>query len=336
MTASLPSRRAGGVRPLHHHRAHDDRRRRPADHLARDAVLQAGRPVIDVTTGLGYPKKANDARANPLVSLLFSDPTGSGLERPADGARTGHGRGRRQRPRGQPGALRPRVGREAPGDREDDAARAAPALPVAGTSRGSTSASGRSASTSGREGDVAAEPQLFDAHMEEVRSGHSEEHERFHADPVGGASTWDAKLAELGTTLSDRRPVDRVPGRLSVLDPRPGRVDAASRWIRIDGAPAGIPLQPGLACLTAHAPQRRIHVATELPGPRRPRVRATAGGCLSRASSSGGSRRRRAGSRCCAPTPPRRGASGAPPSASSPGAPEWRTRCPRARRRSAR
>src|ERR1700754_315693 len=38
-----------------------------------------GDPCIDVTTGLGYPKKADDAQANPLVSLLFSDPTGSGL-----------------------------------------------------------------------------------------------------------------------------------------------------------------------------------------------------------------------------------------------------------------
>src|SRR5690348_17028530 len=41
-----------------------------------------GAPCIDVTTGLGYPKKANDARANPLVALLFSDPTGSGLDSP--------------------------------------------------------------------------------------------------------------------------------------------------------------------------------------------------------------------------------------------------------------
>src|SRR6201985_4028469 len=41
-----------------------------------------GDPCIDVTTGLGSPKKANDARANPLVSLLFSDPTGSGLRDP--------------------------------------------------------------------------------------------------------------------------------------------------------------------------------------------------------------------------------------------------------------
>src|ERR1700749_1744697 len=41
-----------------------------------------GDPCIDVTTGLGYPKKADDARANPLVSLLFSDPTGSGMTAP--------------------------------------------------------------------------------------------------------------------------------------------------------------------------------------------------------------------------------------------------------------
>ena len=38
---------------------------------------------IDVTTGLGYPKKARDAQHNGHVSLLFSDPTGSELERPS-------------------------------------------------------------------------------------------------------------------------------------------------------------------------------------------------------------------------------------------------------------
>src|SRR3954453_7550752 len=37
---------------------------------------------VDVTTGLGYPKKARDAERNPKVSLLFSDPTGSGIADP--------------------------------------------------------------------------------------------------------------------------------------------------------------------------------------------------------------------------------------------------------------
>ena len=41
-----------------------------------------GGPTIDVNTGLGYPKKADDAARNPRVALLFSDPTGSGLESP--------------------------------------------------------------------------------------------------------------------------------------------------------------------------------------------------------------------------------------------------------------
>src|SRR5918999_4747156 len=39
-----------------------------------------GDGAIDVTTGLGYPKKADDAARNPRVSLLFSDPTGSGID----------------------------------------------------------------------------------------------------------------------------------------------------------------------------------------------------------------------------------------------------------------
>src|SRR5437016_1827888 len=43
---------------------------------------EPGAGAIDVTTGLGYPKKADDAAANPQVALLFSDPTGCGLEDP--------------------------------------------------------------------------------------------------------------------------------------------------------------------------------------------------------------------------------------------------------------
>ena len=42
---------------------------------------EQGAATIDVTTGIGYPKKADDAKRNPRVALLFSDPTGSGVER---------------------------------------------------------------------------------------------------------------------------------------------------------------------------------------------------------------------------------------------------------------
>src|SRR3954452_337528 len=40
---------------------------------------RANEGCIDVTTGVGYPKKADDAARNPRVALLFSDPTGSGI-----------------------------------------------------------------------------------------------------------------------------------------------------------------------------------------------------------------------------------------------------------------
>jgi hypothetical protein len=41
-----------------------------------------GADSISITTGIGFPKKADDAAANPKVSLLFSEAKGSGLQRP--------------------------------------------------------------------------------------------------------------------------------------------------------------------------------------------------------------------------------------------------------------
>ena len=38
--------------------------------------------AVDVSTGLTYPAKAERSRRDPRTALLFSDPTGSGMERP--------------------------------------------------------------------------------------------------------------------------------------------------------------------------------------------------------------------------------------------------------------
>lgn len=96
-------------------------------------------------------------------------------------------------------------------------------------------------------GDIAAEPQLYDAHMEEVRSGHSEEPNRYHADPAGGASTWSDRFAELDTGVLAITSPDGFPFAVRV----PVHVDTDARRIMIEGAPTGIPFQPGLACLSA-------------------------------------------------------------------------------------
>jgi hypothetical protein len=104
------------------------------------------------------------------------------------------------------------------------------------------------------EGDVASEPQLYGTHMEEVRSGHSEEPERFHASPEGGAGRWDPRIAQLGSTavLSLVSP-DGFPFAVRV----PIEPDEATGLIRIGGGPTAVPFQPGLACLSAGGGQVR-------------------------------------------------------------------------------
>lgn len=211
-----------------------------------------GAPCIDVTTGLGLPKKANDARANPFVSLLFSDPTGSGIERASmvlvQGSADVDDRDLE--------ANRQRYATES-ADKLPAVARLLPPEPLR---RFFAWYFARIYIHVRPErvyvwpgGDASVEPQLFDAHMEEVRSGHSEEPDRFHASPGGDAGVWHPRLRELGTrhqtaVLSIVSP-DGFPFSLRV----PVSVEEAARWIRIGGELTGVPLQPGLACLAAHA-----------------------------------------------------------------------------------
>ncbi len=212
---------------------------------------RAGDPCIDVTTGLGYPKKATDARNNPLVSLLFSDPTGSGLSDPpmvlVQGTAEVDDR--------DLDANRDRYARESieklpatvklhPPDRVKRF------LSWYYTRIYIHVRPERVYVWPG--GDVTAEPVLHDSHLEEVRSGHSEEPERFHAAPEGGTSAWDPRIHELGTTYPTAVLSIVSPDGFPFTARVPVHVDGASRWIRIDANPESIPLQAGLACLTAH------------------------------------------------------------------------------------
>jgi hypothetical protein len=112
-------------------------------------------------------------------------------------------------------------------------------------------------------GDVGSEPLLYDAHMEEVRSGHSEEPDRYHAGPEGGAGAWDPRIGEIGSkaVLSLISP-DGFPFAVRV----PVEADEPARVIRIGGAPTAVPFQPGLACLSGGDVQVRGDLVYAEPG----------------------------------------------------------------------
>jgi hypothetical protein len=98
------------------------------------------------------------------------------------------------------------------------------------------------------DGDGAAvEPRLFDAHLEEVRSGHNEEPEIGHAAPAGGRGLWDHRLDDLDCALLACVGPDGFPfaARLEITpDPRGG-------VLRLGALPIGMPLDDGPACLHA-------------------------------------------------------------------------------------
>jgi hypothetical protein len=185
-----------------------DRRGQPVCWPARPSY-HPGDPCIDVTAP-GDPGSAHDARANPKVALLFSEPSGSGMNGP------------------------PQVlvqGTAAVG--EDDVVHVRPERVYVWP-----------------RGDATREPQLFDAHMEEVRSGHDEEPEAPHAGAEGGSAMWDERIEELGdgdvAVLSLVAP-DGFPFSVRV----PISVDRSGECVRIGGGVIGVPAQAGLACLTA-------------------------------------------------------------------------------------
>lgn len=208
---------------------------------------------IDLTTGLGYPKKASDAQRNPRVALLFSDATGSGME-------------------DAPTVLVQGTARVDDEDLEANRVRyereSLAKLPATKTMLPPPILRRRLMSWYfvrlyvhvrpervyvWPSGDLAAEPQLFDSHLEEVRSGHNEEPEHPHGPGAGAVPIWDDRLEELGGASSPTAVLavegpDGFPFAVRV----PVAADAGDRLIRLEADPVGVPLDPGRACLVAH------------------------------------------------------------------------------------
>ena len=216
-----------------------------------------GDPCIDVTTGLGYPKKANDARANPKVAMLFSDPTGSGLDDPpivlVQGTAEVDDRDLT--------ANRERYDRELAAKLPATKEMAPPAFMKRFLEWYYTRIylHVRPERVYFWPGcDVTGEPQLWDAHMEEVRSGHDEEQEAEQRRPAGGSNAWDERIEELGrlhetAVLSFAAP-DGFPFSIRL----PVVVDPSTKLIRLEAEPLGVPLAAGVACLTAHDHDERF------------------------------------------------------------------------------
>ena len=211
---------------------------------------EGGGPTIDLSTGLGVPKKADDARAHPSVSLLFSDSTGSGID----------------------SGIKVLVQGIATVDDEDLKANADRYFHESGEKLPATKQMHPPKLLRSMfnfyyvriyvkvrpervfvwpDGDLTEEPALHDARLEEVRSGHAEEAPEPHGSPPGGSPAWDKRmdfLAEQETGVLSWLGPDGFPISVRV----PYTADPSRRDIRIEAEPAGLPVLEGRACLTVH------------------------------------------------------------------------------------
>ena len=212
----------------------------------------AGDPTIDLTTGVGYPKKADDAARHPKVALLFSEPNGSGVESGIEVLVQGAA----HVDDADLDANRERYKREV-----------VVKLPATAKMNPPAFIQKRLNWYYSRiyvevrpervfvwpDGDPTSPPEVLDSHLEEVRSGHSEEPLEPHVPAEGGASAWDSRFAELGSRYREAVLSWVGPDGFPLAARLPISLDEPERRIRLEAEPAGLPMTTGRACLTAHA-----------------------------------------------------------------------------------
>jgi hypothetical protein len=212
---------------------------------------EQGAATIDVTTGLGYPKKAEDARGNPHVALLFSDPTGSGI---ASGIQV-LVQGTAEVDDRDLAANRERYRRESweklPGIRNAHPPRFLRGLFGWYYTRIYVKVRPERV-FAWPQGDVTRPPEVQDARLDEVRSGHSKEPLEPHEPPEGGALAWGERIAQLGSRHETGVLAWVAPDGFPLAVRLPVALDEANRRIAFGAEPAGLPIIEGRACLTAH------------------------------------------------------------------------------------
>jgi hypothetical protein len=100
-------------------------------------------------------------------------------------------------------------------------------------------------------GNLSEEPTVHDSHLEEVRSGHTEEPAADHGKAPQAPPAWDDRmrfLAEHDTGVLSWIGPDGFPISVRV----PFTSDAGAKSISIGADPAGLPILEGRACLTVH------------------------------------------------------------------------------------
>jgi|SRR5215207_3826590 len=210
-----------------------------------------GDPCIDVTTGLGYPKKAKDARANPRVALLFSDPTGSRIENAPQVLVQGTADVDDRDLQANRERYRREIVQKLPAVKDQMPPKFLERLLDWYYTRIYVHVRPERVYV-WPDGDPSIEPELYDTHLEEVRSGHDEEPDADRAAAEGGATAWDERMDELGARYPEVVVSLVAPDGFPFSVRLPIEVDREGGRLRLGGAPVGVPWQPGLACVTAH------------------------------------------------------------------------------------
>ena len=212
---------------------------------------ETGASTIDITTGIGYPKKAEDARRNPRVGLLFSDATGSGIE---SGIRV-LVQGTAEVDDRDLTANRERYRRESlqklPATKEMLPPKAIEGLFGWYYERIYVKVRPERVFV-WPDGDSTAEPVVHDSHIEEVRSGHIEQPLDRDDAKAGGGIAWDERIGELGQRYEDAVIAWTAPDGFPLAVRLPVDLDEPARRVRIKAEPGGLPLLDGRACLAAH------------------------------------------------------------------------------------